>query len=324
MLKVAMLSFWHVHAEGYAKQLRERNDNKITCMWDEIPQRGKDWAGKLGIDLEPDLSKLLKRDDVDAVVINSPTNLHAKIMIAAAKAGKHIFTEKVMALTVRECKEISEAVKKAGVKFCVSFPQLTVPYVRFAKKAIDEKIIGDVTLARFRAAHAGASAGWLPPHFFDPVQTGGGAMMDLGAHPMYTLRYLLGKPKSINSIFTVLTGKQVEDNSVCAIEFENKAIGVSEASFVSGGGLIGLEVYGTKGCLIVESSASGPVIKMVPAELEKQISLPPALPRPIDIWVDGILKGTEIPFGTEQGTQLTELMEAAYKSFREKRQVSIK
>ena len=94
MLKVAMLSFWHVHAEGYAKQLRERNDNKITCMWDEIPQRGKDWAGKLGIDLEPDLSKLLKRDDVDAVVINSPTNLHAKIMIAAAKAGKHIFTEK--------------------------------------------------------------------------------------------------------------------------------------------------------------------------------------------------------------------------------------
>jgi len=320
MLKVAMLSFWHVHAEGYAKHLQSRDDVEITSVWDEKPERGAEWAKKLGVDFEPDLEKLLKREDVDGVVVDAPTNLHCKVMVASANAGKHIFTEKVMALTVRECNEISRAVKKSKVKFCISFPALTTPHVQLAKKVIEEKIIGDVTLVRTRAAHAGASAGWLPAHFYNPVETGGGAMMDLGAHPMYTLRHLLGKPERIVSMFNTLTGKPVEDNSVCVIEFENKALGVSEASFVSGASYINLEVYGTGGALIVDAAG----LRLLPQELEKKVSLPPPLPKPIDIWIDSILKGTEIPFGTEEGTHLTELMEAAYKSYREKRQIEFK
>lgn len=63
----------------------------------------------------------------------------------------------------------------------------------FAKKAIDEGWLGKVTLARVRNAHDGVSSGWLPPHFFDEATCGGGAMMDLGAHPMYLLAWLLGR-----------------------------------------------------------------------------------------------------------------------------------
>ena len=67
MLKVAMLSKWHVHAPEYARRLSEMDDVQLTCVWDEIPERGQAWAKELGTAFEPDLDKLLARDDVDAV-----------------------------------------------------------------------------------------------------------------------------------------------------------------------------------------------------------------------------------------------------------------
>ncbi|MBW7461942.1 Gfo/Idh/MocA family oxidoreductase, partial [Paenibacillus sepulcri] len=94
MLNVAMISKWHVHAEGYAKHLQSHGSVTITSVWDENKDRGRAWAGELGADFEPDLDTLLRRDDVDAVVIDAPTSMHAEVMIAAAHAGKHIFTEK--------------------------------------------------------------------------------------------------------------------------------------------------------------------------------------------------------------------------------------
>ena len=127
MLRVAMLSKWHVHAEGYAKFLQGLDNVQITAVWDEEPERGRKWAEDLKADFEEDLDTLLKRDDVDGVVVDAPTSMHADVMVAAANAGKHIFTEKAMALTVEECNRISEAVRKAGVKFCISFPARTAP-----------------------------------------------------------------------------------------------------------------------------------------------------------------------------------------------------
>ena len=114
------------------------------------PKEAKKNAKEIGAAFEADLDALLGRNDVDAVVINTPTNMHREVMVAAAKAGKHIFTEKVMALTVRECEEIAQAVREAGVKFCISFPHRTMPHNLFAKKVVDEGLIGDITLLRIQ------------------------------------------------------------------------------------------------------------------------------------------------------------------------------
>jgi predicted dehydrogenase len=256
---------------------------------------------------------------VDAVVVDAPTNRHAEVMVAAANAKKHIFTEKVMALTVRECDEIAEAVRRADVKFCVSFPARTSPKHLFAKRVADEKLIGDVTFLRVRVAHNGSSGGWLPPHFYDPIQCGGGAMMDLGAHPMYLARWLGGKPLRVSSTFNYFTEHAVEDNAVSVIEFENKCIGVAETSFVSARCPDCIELHGTAGSLFIggpddqvrisSDKTDGPLRGWV-----RPADLPQALPRPIRIWVNGILEGTPIPFGLDEGTQLTALMEAAYLS----------
>lgn len=326
ILKVAMLSKWHVHAKDYAQQLKVLDNVKITAVWDEDKERGVEWAKDLCVDYEADLNALLHREDVDAVVVNAPTNLHANIMVEAANMGKHIFTEKVMALNVNECRQIAEAVRKSGVKFCISFPHRTQPHNLFAKKVAEEKLIGDITLLRVRNAHNGAIDNWLPHHFYDAKACGGGAMIDLGAHPMYLSRWILGKPYCITSMFNHFTDRTVEDNAVCVIEYENKALAIVETGFVTPNSPFALEMYGTEGSVLIGGPENS--VKFIAKKVETTIKgwitpskFPDPLPSPIKQWVRGIQEGTEIYFGLEEGTQLTELMEAAYISYREKRQV---
>ena len=327
MLNVAMLSGWHAHAKGYANSLRKMPDVKITTVWDEVPERGQAWAKELDAEFVGDLAAVFSRKNVDGVVIDAPSSMHADIMVAAAQAGKHIFTEKVMALTVAECNRVTEAVKAAGVKFCISFPYLTRPEILYAKKAVDDGLLGTVTLVRARIAHDAGCAGWLPPHFWDAKTCGGGAMMDLGAHPMYLNRYFGGKPVRILSSFTYMTGHEVEDNAVSLIEFESGCIGVSETSFMSTHSPFSLELSGTEGGLF----AGGPDEKSVRIRSKKLDSkewvtpdpLPEPLPSTVQIWVDAVLRNGPTPFSLEEGTQLTELMEFAYIAAKEKRQVDI-
>lgn len=325
MLNIAMLSKWHVHAEGYAKQVRDYGA-KITAVWDEQPARGREWAGKLAVDFEADLAKLLARADVDAVVVDAPTRMHREVMVAAARAGKHIFTEKAMAPTVKECQEIAAAVRQAGVKFLISMPQRSSPVTLFAKKLIDDGALGQVSLVRLRNGHNGSSGNWLPAYWYDEATAGGGAMMDLGCHPMYTASYLLGKPARISSIYNTLTAKPVEDNAVNVIEFRNQAIAVVETSFVSFSTPGAFEVYGTDGTFI----ANGGEVKLACRKLSDVYNgfitankLPPALPTPMTMFLDACTKGTPIHFGLEDGIALTELLENAYLAHRRNAVVEI-
>ena len=130
MLNVAMLSKWHVHAPEYARRLSEMDDVKLTVVWDEDPERGAKWAKDLGCDFEPDLDKVLARPDVDAVCIDTPTNMHKEVMLKAAKAKKHIYTEKVMCLNVKDCDEVIKADEKTGhALLCKNIrPDETVTY----------------------------------------------------------------------------------------------------------------------------------------------------------------------------------------------------
>jgi len=248
-------------------------------------------------------------------------------MVAAAEAKKHIFTEKVMALTVADCDAIIEAIERNGVKFGISFPHRCMGRNLFIKNAVESGMVGDVTLLRTRNCHDGALAGWLPDYWYVKETTGGGAMMDLGAHPMYLSRWILGKPVRIQSMFANLTGHEVEDNSVCTIEFENKAIAISETSLVSPMTPTMLEIYGSKGVIL----SADDDVKYITRENRELVEggwvkakLPPDLPHPIRQFIDGVLYGAKIEFDEIAGRELTELMEAAYIADAERREVELR
>jgi predicted dehydrogenase len=325
MLRVALISKWHVHAQGYAELLSTFPDAKITCVWDEELKRGREWAESLMVDFEEDLDKILNREDVDGILICSPTSMHAEIMKKAAKAGKHIFTEKAMALTKKECEEITEEVKKAGVKFAISFPARTTPTNLYVKSVIDAGLVGKINLLRIRNGHDGALHNWLPEYWYDESKAGGGAMMDLGCHPMYLSSWILGKPARISSMFSYFTDREVEDNSVCTIEFENKAVAIVETSLVTYKTPSMVEVYGTDGTLVICDDNIRLTSNKMGEEFNGWVTpakLPQALPHSLRQWVDGVLYDKPIIFDAEAGIRLTELLEAAYVAHKEKREVS--
>lgn len=141
-------------------------------------------------------------------------------------------------------------------------------------------------------------------------------MMDLGAHPMYLLNWFLGKPLNIQSVFTSITDKPVEDNAVSLIEFENGAIGVSETGFVSRCDRYTFDISGTDGAARVTndtveySSAADTERKWITADVPDY-----HIPSPIDYWIDSIVNDTDnVLFGIDEAVELTKMMTAAYKS----------
>lgn len=314
-MKVAMLGTWHVHTQEYTEAIKNSGRSELAAVWEADEEKGKAYAEKFGCKYCADLEEILSDPSIDSVAVCTATSEHHDVMIKAAKAGKNIFTEKVLAFTTAEAEEIKAAIDAAGVKFTISYPHLTFPKLRFAKSVLDSGELGDITYARVRNVHNGASAGWLPPHFFDKSQCGGGAMMDLGAHPMYTLNWLMGEPVSVVSMFTAVTGKAVEDNAVSVIEFKNGAIGVSETGFVSQDNPYTLELSGTKGALMVHGDDVSYCCGETENKWKKVEELPEKVKLPIYQWIDAVCDGTEAPFGTDAAVALTKFMEGAYKSY---------
>jgi scyllo-inositol 2-dehydrogenase (NAD+) len=136
-MNVALLSKWHVHAVDYAREATENEAISIKTVWDENEERGTQWAEELGVFYEADLKKVLDDPEIDGVIVTTATNRHKDMIIAAANHGKHIFTEKVLAFTVKECEEILEAVEKNNVQLMVNLPRLTESFYLYAQEAVD-------------------------------------------------------------------------------------------------------------------------------------------------------------------------------------------
>lgn len=314
--QIALAGAWHVHFDQYASELAAREDCRLTVLWDSQEERGRSAAAKYGCDFEPDYDRLLARPDVQGVAITSETSLHPELIRKAALSGKHIYTEKVLCFDYQTARELAEVVKESGVKFCISFPFLCRPEYVYAKQAVETGMLGQITYARVRDAHDGATAGWLPDYFFDEAICGGGAMMDLGAHPMYLLADLFGTPNSVSSAFTKVTGRAVEDNAVSLLEFGG-LIASSETGFVSKGCPFMLELNGVKGTLLW----NGEGLSVNTGDGFVKPELPQGLKTPTDQWADGVLYGGEIRAGAEDAARLTLLMEKAYQSSREGRKI---
>ncbi|MBM7551512.1 Gfo/Idh/MocA family protein [Thalassobacillus pellis] len=331
MLNIALLSKWHVHAEDYAAQAARHPELKIQVVWDEDTERGKAWAEKLGVPFEEDLNTIWKDNGIDGVIVDTPTSVHRDILLEAANHGKHIFTEKVLALTVKECDEIQEAVRKNGIQLMVSLPRLTEPYYLYAQAAVDEGLLGDLTSIRCRMAHNGAVPtathlnGWLPEHFFNESETGGGALIDLGAHPIYLLNRLAGKANAVTARLNTYYQRGVDDQAVVIVEYQSGALGVIETGFVSSGSPFQLELYGTEGSLLIEEDKVRINSKKTREEgWHYPADLPEAQALPIEQWVDAILNNKEPSIQNEDARQLTWINEAAALSHEKESRITSK
>lgn len=315
-LGIATLSFWHVHADEYSAAADAHPDTRLVAIWDEDVERGEAAARERGVPFVADLETLLGRADVDGVIVTNETAEHSAVILAAIAAGKHVFSEKLLAPTSAEVQTILDAAAAAGVRLAVSLPYFSLPSTRTALALIAAGRLGRVHYARVRVTHDGATRGWLPDRFFDPGPAVGGALTDLGCHPVSLMLAFLGRePDTISSAYGSVTGRAVEDLASTTASFAGGGIGVAETSFVDPGHFE-FEVTGDAGALAYSSRddvmrARGAAFS---AEEWTQIGMEPAGARPFERWVAGIRASTTDEANLRAAQSLTRYVVASNSS----------
>lgn len=246
---------------------------KVLCGRDEAGVR--EVADTFGWqEVETSWEKLIERKDIDLIDIAAPPNVHREIAISAAKAGKHIFCEKPLAMNVKEAREMLKVVEDAGIKHMIGFNYRRVPAVSLAKKLIEEGAIGKIY--HFRAVYLQDRL--VDPNFplvwrLQKEIAGSGSHGDLGAHLIDIARYLVGeftevigmnetfiKERPLVKLMTGLSAKAsggtgkvtVDDATLFLARFENGALGSFEATKFAPGrkNYNSFEINGSKGSIV--------------------------------------------------------------------------
>ncbi|OIJ17469.1 hypothetical protein BKP37_02955 [Anaerobacillus alkalilacustris] len=334
MVNLALIGTWHVHTKDFVKAALKTGIAELKVVWDDDEARGLAFAKEFGVPFEDNLDKVLSDKEVDAVIVECATTKHKEVIIKAANAKKHIFSDKSLALSVNDCLEIKKAIEENQVRFMVSLEAKTIGVYRFAKQLVDEGKLGRVTSVYFRRVHQAAlDKNMLPAYWFDPTQTGGGVTLDLGCHGLYLLPHFCGTPKKVTCFMNELYGTGSDENSTTVIEFEDGAIGTAHTSFVGYRIDNMLEIIGTEGILIISGVDQSNLrvllqSKNVPGHENlvpvRQELLPPDEELPSAQFVklvstDGI---QSIPdFDINNAIALTRLIECAYESAKEQKAI---
>ena len=207
--------------------------------------------------------ELLADADVEAVVIVSPTHTHRDVAIAAMKARKPTFCEKPLALTLKECRDIEEAVKQSGTFFQMGFMRRFDPGYTAAKKKIDSGAIGRPVV--FKAT----SRDPFPPsvEYANPASSVG-ILVDMGIHDLDLARWFMGEVDTVSAIGATLVYPELAsvgdlDNAIATLVFADGRLGVVD---LTRNGIYGYdistELLGTEGTIRIGYLRETPIVAM--------------------------------------------------------------
>ena len=317
-MKIAVFGVWHVHAPDYTREAQAYGE--VIGFYEKDDALAEAYAKEFGLYRFATPEELLA-SDAEGVIVCSASSDHAEDLVRIANAKKNIFTEKVLTLTDEEAARVREAVEANGVTLTISLFQKYLGSRIAVKEIVESGELGKVNYVRFRNCHSGSINNWLPTHFYNAKECGGGAMIDLGAHGMYLIHWLLGMPVSASSAFTLAceneaanekNADRVEDNAVTVMSFENGAIAINETGFCSNCAPIVFEVHGEKGYVRMEDDYAVPrIIKRTQATGGKPVEV--ALAPNQDLPIIQFVKGEILPgCGLDEAEALTHMMVMAY------------
>lgn len=218
-------------------------------------------AEELGIRrITPDYRELLADKEIEAVVIASSTDTHAFMIKDAAKAGKHIFSEKPLALDLPSIDDALAAVDKAGVKLQVGFNRRFDQSFRRVREIVTSGQIGRPCILHITNRDP------VPPSL-EYARTSGGMFLDMSIHDFDMARYQLGEVEEVYAMGAVLVApelKQVNDvdTDVVTLRFSSGALGVIDNSRQAVYGYDQrLEVFGSAGAARAENQATDTVLQ---------------------------------------------------------------
>lgn len=323
----------HIHMPSYLRMLKERDSVRVKHVWDHDVDRAARNARELNAAAAGDLDAVLGDPEVQAVLVCSETDRHRNVVLAAAKAKKHLYVEKPLGLASADAKEMAAVIDAARVIFQTGFGKRSPGYHRFLKRAIEQGHFGKITRIRVTMVHGGAlrdgkfagDYAWMA----DARQAGGGGFFDLGGHGLDLLLWMMGDVEAA----TATVGSATERYPLCdefgegQLRFANGAIGTLAAGWVDVTDPVDFAIWGTEGqAYLTRDDVLYFKSSHVPGAEGKEpwTDLPPALPHNFLRFLDAVEGKEKVELiSAQEATYVSTVMDAMYKGARENRWVKI-
>lgn len=163
---------------------------ELTAVCNRTLSKAEKMAEGTSIHCYSDYKEMMDKEELDAVIVNLPHDMHHDVTNYILNRGVSVLVEKPMAINVKECESMIETAKKNGVVLAVGHPQRYYAFLRCLKKIIKEERLGKLSAISLNRScdYFTGRAAW----FLDKKQSGGGILMNYGAHSMDILLYTTG------------------------------------------------------------------------------------------------------------------------------------
>jgi len=201
----------------HANILKKFEDVKIISASDVNLDTLNSFKNEFGVEeIYDDFNDLIKKSDVNAIICATPTNLHYKIVVKAAKAKKHIFCEKPISVTLKQAEKMIEECEKNKVILQIGYVRrFDDEWLKF-KELMDKKIIGRPVVWHQISGGYGPSPEW----FYD-IKNGMGPFVDGAVHSYDFAIFTFGKVKKVKSSLTKFKKFTSPDTGIVSVEFES-------------------------------------------------------------------------------------------------------
>jgi myo-inositol 2-dehydrogenase / D-chiro-inositol 1-dehydrogenase len=304
---------------------------ELAILADVVPGELNAVAARLGVPKTASgYRDVVNLPDIEAVVICTPTNTHYQIILDAAAAGKHIFCEKPIELSIDKIKTINETVEKCGVQLMVGFNRRFDPNFSKVRAMIESGKIGRAQVLRITSRDPAP-----PPETY--LRASGGIFLDMTIHDFDMARFLIGTDvKEVYAKADVLVDPVFNkvgdwDTAVVTLSFENGAIGTIDNSRKAVYGYDQrVEVFGSEGMVATKNKTPDAHVHLDQTGTHSSLPLHFFLERYADsyltemrVFVDAIRNKKPVPVTGKDGLMSVAIALAATRSAKENRPVEL-
>lgn len=232
-VRIALVGCGRISANHF-EAISKLDGLELAAVCDVVESRAKEAGEKWQVPWFTSYEKMLAEADCDAVAIATPSGLHPAHGILAAKAGKHVISEKPMAITLASADALVKACDDAGVHLFVVKQNRLNATVQLVKRALDKGRFGRLFLAN-------TTVHWTRPQsYYDQApwrgtwEFDGGAFMNQASHYVDLMQWLVGPVESVIAKTATLARRiEAEDTGAAVLKFRNGALGVIEVTMLT-------------------------------------------------------------------------------------------
>jgi UDP-N-acetyl-2-amino-2-deoxyglucuronate dehydrogenase len=237
--------------------LQQIEKAKITVVCNKNEARGRPLAARAGADWVQDAAAVAARDDVDILIIGTPSGTHEELAVMGMQAGKHVLVEKPLEITLSRIDHMLEVAAQTGMALGCIFQSRMSKGAQAAQQAISSGRLGDLVLANALIPWSRNSDYYKDNWRGTWALDGGGALMNQSIHSIDLLHWLAG---DVDSIMAAVTTRrhaiETEDTASAVLQFKNGAQGIIQGTTaLSHGHGSRVELLGTLGAILLEDGS---------------------------------------------------------------------